>query len=235
MAYCPQCGVEVDQSLSACPLCDSGLQADPPALENRFPRQPELPEMPRMTHERLRGIIWNVVSVLLCTAMITVFCVDMFTDFTLTWSRYPLVSLAAAWCYISLCLSAYRSLLALHIGSLSITGIFLLALDLCNGRLDWFITLSLPLLIAFFVLAGLVILVHGLPTKSWALTIGTGLTSISLFCVVVNMLLNAFRDLSLIPTWALAVVIALLPLELLLFYVHYRVRKKVNLEKIFHL
>jgi hypothetical protein len=235
MAYCGHCGVEVEERMHRCPLCEGALQAERPPAVGVYPETPEVPDLPPMSWAERRLVVLNMVSVLLFSALLAVLFVDVFTDYKVSWSLHCLPALAAAWCYASLCLHLYRHPWLLNIGLTMVTGLMLALLDLANGRLEWFTTLAFPILCGSFVLVGGVLTMARQPRSSWALTLAVGLAAITVFCVLLDSYLRWRLGQGPWPSWSLAVFISLLPAELFFLYVHVWLRKRVNLGKVFHL
>jgi hypothetical protein len=235
MPYCGHCGVQVDDTVRACPLCAGALQAERPTTLAPYPAGPAVPALPPLTWAYRRAFILNTVSVLSASALLAVFFVDMFADSQLEWSLLCLPPIAAGWCAASLCLHLYRHPWLLHLGLVGTTGLLLLLIDLVNGRLEWFTTLATPILLASFVAVGLALAGARWRRTSWALGLAIAGIAVTLFCLFLDCLLAYHAGRGAFPSWSLVVWVTLVPPELFFVYVHVRLRKQVDLAKVFHL
>ncbi len=234
MPYCPQCGVEVDAGLVECPLCGSSVQDKKPERIAPYPTIPVLPHVPRLPPAYVRLYLFETVSLLLGSALLAVLCVDIFADWQFDWSLRVIVVLAGSWCLVSIVLYCYRSLSVMHTSIVITTAIMLALLDLCNGRLDWFVPLSLPILALEFVLVGAILALRRIIPVGWANLTAFTFLAIAVFCCGVDLIIDRYAGRPLLPTWSLAVAISLLPPVLFFTYVHYRLRKQLNLGRYFH-
>ena len=234
MLYCGHCGVQVDDAVPACPLCAGALQQERPAALAPYPAGPAVPTLPPLSWDRRRALILNTVSVLSASAILAVFFVDMFADSQLSWALLCLPPIAASWCYASLCLHLYRHPWLLNLGLVSITGLMLALVDLVNGHLEWFDTLAIPILVASFLTVAAILIVARWRYASWALTLSAAGLAITCLCLFLNSYLGHHAGHGAYPSWALVVLVALVPPELFFLYVHFRLRKQVDLAKVFH-
>ncbi len=100
MPYCPRCGVETDPSVRSCPLCAteipslSSLTPGEPAWPLPFSKDPALdPSQIYATSGELRGRAFLAITAVFITAAVAVTGADLFTTGTITWARWPLLSL----------------------------------------------------------------------------------------------------------------------------------------------
>ncbi len=159
MAYCVRCGVELQKGSKACPLCETEVllpveQEIPEGLKvlsDRIPRQVR----PRINLAPSRGFLFLSTFLLLLPILVTLF-VDFTVNRTVTWSFYPITSLALLWIFI-----AYPYLFKGHTIFQVITmdifsiSIFLMSLDMYSGSFpEWSHYPALSLLLVWVYVAG---------------------------------------------------------------------------------
>lgn len=159
MAYCVRCGVELQKGCKTCPLCETEVilpeeKESPEGLKmlaDRIPRQVR----PRINLAPSRAFLFLVSFLLLLPILVTLF-VDFTVNRTITWSFYPITSLALLWILI-----AYPSMLKGHTIFQVITmdifsiAIFLMSLDLYSGAFpEWSHYPALSLLLVWVYVAG---------------------------------------------------------------------------------
>lgn len=159
MAYCVRCGVELQKGCKACPLCETEVilpeEQDSPdgkmMFSDRIPRHVR----PRMNLAPSRSFLFLATFILLLPILVTLF-VDITVNRTITWSFYPITSLALLWILI-----AYPSMLKGHTIFQVITmdifsiAIFLMSLDLYSGTFpEWSHYPALSLILIWVYVAG---------------------------------------------------------------------------------
>lgn len=158
MAYCVRCGVELQKGLESCPLCNTEviLPDDPDVEEGMRPFSERIPRnvRPRVNLAPSRAFIFLATFILLVPLLITLI-IDITANRTITWSFYPVTSLALLWVLI-----AYPSLLKGHTTFQVITmdilsiSVFLLSLDLYSGSFpEWSQYPALALLLLWVYVA----------------------------------------------------------------------------------
>jgi len=238
MPYCPRCGVENDPSVRACPLCKTPL----PVLPDLGPGEPawpsgEVAHNPAQTYAtsgELKSRAFLAVVGVFLTATLAVTAPDLLTTGTLTWSRWPLVSLAAG-----LLLTA--AVFVWHrrpgrwfaAGALVVIGL-LAALDLCGGTWGWFPRLGLPIAVVTFGLgwAG-----YGFVRRNRRRgynLFGLVPALVALELLAIDALVAAWTTGQPVLSWSLVTALVLGPLVVLFFFLHYALPRTPDLKRIFH-
>lgn len=159
MAYCVRCGVELQKGLKYCPLCNTEviLPDDECIEEGMRPFSDRIPRnvRPRVNLTHSRAFVILATFIILVPLLITLI-IDFTANSTITWSFYPITSLALLWILI-----AYPSLLKGHTPFQVITmdilsiAVFLLSLDLYSGSFpQWSQYPALALLLLWVYIAG---------------------------------------------------------------------------------
>lgn len=156
MPYCPRCGVEVDASVNQCPLCSTPI----PRFDDLGPGTPSWPDPghhdPNQSYaaSQAKRRLGGLVGSLGLTAAAVVSVVDLAVTGGLTWSLWPLTSLAFVEAVVAVALVG-RSRVAVALGWFVSVALLLGAFDLIDGAPPWFWSLGLPIDTLAFGLVGL--------------------------------------------------------------------------------
>lgn len=108
MAYCIKCGVELEDKLVKCPLCDT-LVIDPETLKPKQIKKENLPVFSGitsreiselLTHPIMHRISYKTATVFTITMLIPVIVlllVDVISHNAITWSFYPILTVLYFW------------------------------------------------------------------------------------------------------------------------------------------
>lgn len=235
MPYCSRCGVEVDGHVSHCPLCNTSIQRfeDTEPGERRYPTE-ELGVKPKMSDRMRRRILWEVLTLFCAIGVLVVIGSDLRVDGSISWSLYPTASIVLAWLYATLFVFFRKRPAVAAVGVVGSTIAFLAAVDLANGRLDWFFLLGLPIL-AFFLIIAAVIVLAILKAKDRGFNIvAFVLLGVALFCAGVDLLVSLYLRGRAGLSWSEVVLLTLVPLSLIFLFLHYRLRNRFDFKRIFH-
>jgi len=146
MPVCRNCRVQLDEGLVRCPLCQALL------LEGKVEKEggaPTPPSAGRISGGRsaplTRRRLWEIVSLFAGTGAAVVLVADFAYSMSVTWARYPLVSIAFLWAAASLLLFLRGRRPLLLLSGTAALAAFLLALDLLMPGRPWSLALALPL------------------------------------------------------------------------------------------
>jgi hypothetical protein len=238
MALCPNCKVEVGNSVRHCPLCRSAIQPgdEEQTLHQDYPERVLDPDDHyKLTPGEKRTLFLELYSACSLIAACVVLAVNILIDHRLSWSLYPLASFAFLWLLVGIPLVLARRpwLVIACLGPSSL--LFLWALDAIGGAMDWFWAIGLPL----------ALVIEGIALTCWILASGARrkginviaivLTGAVFACVGLELILNLSLERRFFISWSAIVLISGLPLAGFLFYMHYRIVNRASLRKLFHL
>jgi hypothetical protein len=240
MPYCSRCGVEVDEGVAACPLCAAPIQIlDGPAASPSSGPYPQYiidPEnaykLSKAERRRIGLELLTLASVLASGAL---FLIDMLADASLGWSRYAVASIGLGWIVSAapLALSG-RAKSALAVIGAAVPA-FLLVIDGLDGRLEWSVSLGLPITFASYsALAATAAAIATRRIKGLNL-FGIGALGLAAYLVALEAIIRLGLGASVRPYWSIIAALALVPVAIFLFYMHRRVLRGANLRKIFRL
>ncbi|MBN1686329.1 MAG: zinc ribbon domain-containing protein [Spirochaetales bacterium] len=237
MAICEKCGVEIDDCAQKCPLCGLALKRGERNTEPvNVQLMPEFADQIRPLSVKQRArLVWEISSLMFFSAVIVVIFFDFIVNKRITWSVFPIIATGSAWILSSLISFFYRFPLVLFLGAYIDSLIFLFLIDIASQRLPWFVELGLPISSCFFLLVGALCFVvfrinrRGLNIPAFIVF------AIGLFTVGIEATLDWYLFRSVGLSWSALVLVSVTPVAGILLFVHYRLRKYVDLKRFFHL
>ncbi len=238
MSYCIQCRVELEPYVDACPLCAAPVRPERGATATkkaRFPDRPA-PAAENTRRRMIRFLVWEVVSIILASALAIVLLTNLIVDLAVTWAWYPMAAMVLAWLLASFpLLLPGRPLVvsALTAGSILLFMAFIDFID--NLAVDWFLRMALPIsALVILVTTGVILLSVKMKKKGFNIAafilFGTGLLTAGLDAIITFQLERTIR-----LSWSVFVIIPVLFTGFFCLYIHYRLGRATNLKKWFQL
>lgn len=233
MSVCNHCGVEIEDSFSACPLCHR--PTDSKNTDSISPVTGYNPGYsPLSTREKSR-LFWEIATILHFSALVVTLLIDIISNKKPTWSLYVITSITASLIFITLLIFTTRKLWLFLPGLLVNTLGFLVIIDLLHNGINWFINPGLPLAGFFVVLLGLVLIFsYGTREKGFNIIASTSM-AIGLYCILAEIFIKLANNIEVNLSWSVIVAASILPFALLLYFFHYRLKRGTSLRKFFHL
>lgn len=232
MPYCGKCGIEVDNGVAVCPLCQfqiPEIPGQPPVASNYPPIRLPVEQAPG----RKRRVAWRGLSFCILASFIMVLTADLVKYGEITWSRFALSALGYVWLLATWLLLLFRYTWIVYLFSFGSTAGFLALVDVCHKGLYWFLPLGLPIATMVF---SVVMLMHGL-FRYAGLRGGmiTGIFFLLLipFCFGLELLISGFMG-RLGLSWSFVVLSVVGPLAVFLFYYHVKLAPQIDLKRLFH-
>ena len=232
MAICVNCGVELDDGLRVCPLCgkDPSIKSEQDDISSNYPSG-----IIQIQRKENRRYLWELSGIIAFSGIVVCTIVDLLISKGLGWSLFSDVSVAAAWIILTLFLFANRkpfilvSLLMLTI----VAALFLI--DLVASGQKWFFPVGLPMIIAAFITTGIIIILYRTAHFKGLNIIAAALIILSGFCIITEMILDKYLNGSVDMRWSLIAAVSILPVALVFFFYHYRLKKGNRLDSFFHI
>lgn len=232
MTLCVNCGVELDDGLKICPLCgkDPENKSEQEQVSSNYPSG-----IIQLQKKETRKYLWELSGIIAFSGIAVCTILDLLTGKGLNWSPFSDVSLFAAWVIMTLYLFAYkRTLTIVTLQMLTILAALFFIDLIATGR-EWFFPVGLPVTVAAFVGAGILILLYNAARFKGLNIIASGFVLLSGFCITAEIIFDKYHNGFLDLQWSLIVAVSVLPVALLLFFVHYRLKKGNRLDSIFHI
>ena len=105
MSYCTNCGVELDEGLTSCPLCGFTSENKDNA-ESRDPSEHYPSDIILLYKKETRKHIWELSGVISFSGIAVCTIVDLVIHKSLSWSLFADTSILASWICLTLILLA---------------------------------------------------------------------------------------------------------------------------------
>jgi len=188
-----------------------------------------------MSAHMRRKLVWEVISILGAIAIVVVVGSDLHAHATVGWSLYPTAAVVLAWIVSTLLLYSRGRPWLIAAGTLAASAGFLAAIDGASGGLDWFFGLSLPLLVLLVVVAALVVFVISRVRFGGLNVVAFVSLGLALFCAGTDAVVERYLTGKIGLGWSIVVLQALVPFAGIMLFLHYRLRNRFNLKRLFHL
>lgn len=228
MNICKQCGVELEDNMTTCPLCHTGLHNGASSANKADQYLP----IEQKSHVMQR-ILWQLAVVLLLSVVFATLVINFSVAGMVTWSIYP----------ISICLMilAYAVLMAwwrtklvvqLLVGWL-LSSLILVVVDRYSTG-DWPLLLALPIMSAVNAI-GIILyfLLVGLKTKGLTV-LAFVFVSLAVAGLAVDAIISNYFQRHIVLGWSVIVAACILPVIAAILFMHFRIRNNATLRKIFH-
>jgi hypothetical protein len=233
MSYCVNCGVELDTEFNSCPLCGFTI-GNTPAKETSDLSEHYPSDIILLHKKETRINIWELSGIIAFSGIVVCTIVDLVIGKGLSWSLYADTSILAAWVSLTLILLAFRKYF-LIIPGLLITILSLLFLfNLFSPPVNWFYGIGLPITIALFVAVSIIILLYKVANFKGFNILAFAFFVLSGFCIVTEVFIDNYLSDVVDIHWSALVAVSILPISLVLLFVHYRMKKGKRLDSYFH-
>lgn len=232
MIICINCGVELDDGLTLCPLCGYDPSKEGKQEKSDFNYYPS--EIIQLHRKEIRMSLWELSAIIAFSAVAVCTLVDLVIIPGLRWSLISDVFVIGAWITFTLFLHAYRKAFVIFPGLLITVLAALLTIDLLGPADGWFLPVGLPLSIASFAACGIIIILYRIANFKGLNIIAAALLILSGLCIITEMILDEYLKGSVDLRWSLIASISIIPVSLLLLYYHYRLKKGNMLDRFLH-
>jgi hypothetical protein len=232
MALCVNCGIELDDGLSICPLCgkSQGNDGEPEQVPDNVPS-----DIIRLHRKENRKHLWELTGIIAFSGITVCTIVDLIINRGLRWSLITDVAISAVWIIMTLFLFEYkRTFLKVSFLLLTVLAAFFL-IDLIDTGTKWFFAIGFPGTIAAFIAAGAIIILYKAAHFKGLNIIATALIILSGFCIITEMILDKYLNGFVNLRWSLIASVSVLPAALIFFFYHYRLKKGNRLDSFFHI
>ena len=235
MPFCSRCGVEVDSAVEKCPLCEAPIQKIP--LEGGSPWPSEEappPSLPPMSSDERKALSRTITTLGFLIPASIVLTVDWFVTRSLSWSFYVLASLGAAWLWALIPLIFNRKPFIL-ISSIAIVSVAaLVVLAWLAGDVSWVLPIGIPIVASAGLLSAGVTSLARSSGRIGGNLAGWILLALAILSMATDILVSSWLTGLWRPGWSIIVASTLVPISVLLLYLHYRPSHQSRLRRYFH-
>lgn len=231
--YCKNCGVELEDEMPACPLCGKPVGED--ATDTNVRAYGTLPvNLHKALSKTQKKFAWDIVSIILFAGTAAAFIVDFIISRRITWSEYTTAIGLTIFCYVSVFAFWDQRTFIRLAGGFVLSAICLLILDVVTGGIDWSTRLAVPLLFISTLITALFINIIQVAKYKGINLIAYAFLGAGILCMCIEGIISVYRSGSLAFNWGIIVSVCILPVSIVLLFVHFRLRKGQSLRKTFH-
>ena len=232
MTFCANCGVELDDGYEICPLCGKspGNNGEQEHLSFNYPSY-----IIQLHRKENRKYLWELSGIITFSSITVCTIVDLITSKGLSWSLFSDVIVLAAWVILTLFLHTYKQVWVIIPGLMLTILATLFIIDLIASGSKWFFPVGLPLTIAAFTATSIVMILYKSAHLKGLNIVAAAFLALSGFCIITEMILDKYLDGFVDLRWSLIVAVSVLPVALIFFYYHYRLKKGIRLDSFFHI
>lgn len=231
MNQCKNCGVELEEGMKLCPLCGNNQtdQADGKAEIMNYPS-----DIIHLHKKENRKLIWELTGIIAFSGIAVCTIVDLVIGTGLKWSLFADVSIISAWLFLTFILRKIRKPWMLIAGFSATVILMLLMFNLISGG-NWFFPLALPISLAAMLFVCLVFVLYKYARFTGFNILAIIFLCVAGFCIITEIFEDKYVRGNVDVHWSLLAAISILPIALVLLFVHYRMKKGNKLDSFFHI
>jgi hypothetical protein len=241
MTICQHCGVELEENMNYCPLCGQPVEPEnspatgPVRIRTREDLHKRYSRISQLNTSQKRKLIWEVSSIVLLSGILGVMLLNLIFNQSLSWAVYPLVLGLSVFAYITLFIYWTGKRWKKVSGSFVVTFLMLFFIDYASRGIDWALFVALPLLVGICIIGmGLYLVARQVKYYGFNLLAYVFL-GLAVFLMLLEGTLSYYHQQALTLDWSIIVLISFLPVDAVLFYIHFRLKKNPDLKKFFHI
>jgi hypothetical protein len=231
MNQCKNCGVELEEGIMQCPLCGNN-QTDQADRESDIMNYPS--DIIHLHKKEKRKLIWELSGIIAFSGIAVCTIVDLVIGSGLKWSLFADVSIISAWLFLTFILRKIRKAWMLIAGFSATVVLMLLMFNLIS-RGHWFFPLALPISLAALFFFCLIFILYQYARFTGFNLLAMIFLSVAGFCIITEVFIDKFVKGNVDVRWSLFTAISILPIALVLLFVHYRMKKGNKLDSFFHI
>lgn len=189
---------------------------------------------PPMSPDERKALSRTITTLGFLIPVSIVLTVDWFISRSLSWSLFVLVSLGAAWLWALIPLIFNRRPYLLIASIILIALALQAALGLLAGDTSWLLPIGIPIVVSAGLLSTGVTRLTRSSRRIGGNLAGWILLAIAVLSVATDILVSLWMNGSWRPGWSIIVASTLLPIAVLLLFLHYRPSRQKRLRRYFH-
>jgi len=232
MILCVNCGVELDKGIKICPLCGKNPEEE---IEQDYVSDNYPSGIIQLQKKENRKYFRELSGIIAFSGIAACTIIDLLLSNGLKWSLLSDISILSAWILLTLYQFAYKRPVIVVISLMLTTLAALFFIDLIVTGRTWYFAVGLPVTIAVFVSAGILIFLYKKVHMRGLNIIALAFIVLAGFCIVTEIVLDRFQEGSVDLLWSLIVSVSILPVAIVLLFYHYRLKKGKRLDSFFHI
>jgi hypothetical protein len=229
MKICRNCGVELDDNMDVCPLCNENEEINTKDKTVIYPS-----DALSLARKDSRKYAWELSGIVTLSGIIISIMVDLVFGRGLNWSLYSVTSLLYVWSSITIFFFAVKKPFILLPGLLLETLGLLILIDMFDKPIRWFGPIALPITVTFFILIAIVIIIIKIARYKGFNILAVIMLALCLLCLVSEVFIDLAVYGRIEIKWSAIATAALLPVSIVLLFMHYRLKRGRRLDGFFH-
>jgi hypothetical protein len=238
MVYCKNCGVELEPTMEVCPLCQLPLGAVVPEAMITNGRKKPVPVpygLEKMTGRQKRKLAWEIISIILLSAVVGLVIINFSINKRISWAQYPILICLILFFHVTAYTLFKKNIFLRTVGSFLASCVSLYVLGTITSRQDVVLKVEIPILFsADMAILCMMIIVSSARQKGVNL-IAAGFILAGALCIAIEMILSFYLQSSLQLFWSAIAGSCSVLIAIVLFFVHFRLKKGQSLKKTFHI
>ena len=240
MAYCKNCGVELEQNTMFCPLCGNevGNSIDITKKVNEKPEQ--LSQADNFQNNKLNKwerikLLWEISTIILFFSILITAIIDFIMNKNITWSSYPVLSCISIFAYITQIVFLRKIRIIQFFFSIIIISGYLLSISLIQGNYNWAVFIAIPIVFSVHIIGLLLIFTINKCKNAGFNILAYSFLSIGIFIILLELIISLYYHMFPLLGWSIIAFVSILPVVALLLFFHFRLKKGTSLKKFFHI
>lgn len=240
MIYCKNCGVELEENMNFCPLCGESVNEKAVKKEHIKSAQPRprgklFSDYESLTQKQRRKLFWEVSGIILISGIIVTLIIDFIINKSITWSKYSVTVSLVIFVNTTLITFWRHKILLLFVGSFVSTSVLLILLDMYNLNIGWGVKLGIPFLFSLYFIILVLAILMSISRQRGFNILACFFIAAGLFAVCIEGIISLYTKNILHLQWSIIVIASMIPISALLFFIHYRLKKGIDLKRFFHI
>ncbi len=234
MSYCVNCGVELKESESHCPLCDTRVSNPHKPFNENAERTYPIHKDLMVGENRLMTVL--LITLLMMVPSLTCLIVEYVISKTNNWSLYVLCGMSVLWTFTvpPLVLKKHKDVITVVIGTISLS-VGLWVTEKVTGNIRWFFPLAFPIIISTATLLLVFIVIMRFVEPGVMKLIAFSMYFIALLIVVIEIVTDLYISSVAQLEWSVIVFIPLVLLATAALVVDRKRNVKDEIKKKFHM
>lgn len=231
MTICKQCGVELEDEMSLCPLCETPVNDSTSKDVILQISKKGIPEVRKK--DVLQLILWQITAVLLLSGIVATVIINLSIQGSITWSIYPISICLIVFSYASL-IVLLRTRVFFQVLAAWVVSALVLVVVHWSIEADWPLLIALPILSAI-TLIGLLMIFLLTRLKAKGLNIlAVFFVCIAGLCLIIDGILSFYFNKVVELQWSVIVAACLIPVTAAILFMYFRTKNNTDFQKIFH-
>ena len=231
MTICKACGVELEDDMVLCPLCETPAAND--GTRKDVILHINKKDMPEVRKNLLQLILWQITAVLLVSGIVATLIINLSIQKRITWSIYPISICLMIFSYASLIVLWRARILVQVLAAWAISALVLVMVH-WSIEADWPLMLALPILSAVSVVGLLINFILANLKAKGLNVLAIVFVCIAVLCLIIEGIISFHFSNVIKLQWSVIVAACLLPVTAAILFMYFRTKNNTDFQKIFH-